>query len=320
MVHDGRRCPKLAQRTSWPLARTALAENGDVTEWVLPENLVHGVAVDPAPERHRWLDTLAGTVAALAREWDLQLGDPYQPGGQCSWVAPARGPGGEPFVLKVGWLHPEARREADALRFWDGNGSVMVHADRVADDTIALLLERCEPGLPLTTLAEPDQDPVVCGLLRALWREVPTGHTFPSLEAMCQMWADEYADAAEREPPELDQGIARDGLELFRSLAASADRHVLLATDLHAENVLSAEREPWLVIDPKPHVGDPAYDALQHMLNCDRLLTDPAGLARRVASLLDIDAQRLLLWLFARCVVESPGNPDAARVATLLAP
>ncbi len=54
---------------------------------------------------------------------------------------------------------------------------------------------------------------------------------------------------------------------------------MLLATDLHAGNVLRAEREPWLVIDPKPFVGDPTYDALQHMLNCDdRLRADPVGL------------------------------------------
>jgi streptomycin 6-kinase len=56
------------------------------------------------------------------------------------------------------------------------------------------------------------------------------------------------------------------------------------------------------------------------MLNCDRLLTDPGGLARRLAGLLGLDTDRLLLWLFARCVVESPGSPDAARVAALLAP
>jgi streptomycin 6-kinase len=295
-------------------------DNGGVHEWVLPENLVRGVAGDPAPERRRWLEKLPDTVAALVRQWDLELGDPYEPGGQCSWVAPARGPGGGRFALKVGWLHPEALREADALRFWDGNGSVAVHADRVTDDTVALLLERCEPGLPLSTLAEPDQDMVICGLLRRLWREVPAAHPFPSLAAMCQLWADEFDEAAAREPPELDPGLAREGLELFRSLPGSAARQVLLATDLHAANVLSARREPWLVIDPKPHVGDPAYDALQHMLNCDRLLADPAGLARRLAGLLDIDAERLQLWLFARCVIESPGSPDAAAVATLLAP
>jgi streptomycin 6-kinase len=112
----------------------------------------------------------------------------------------------------------------------------------------------------------------------------------------------------------------RDGLALFRSLPATAERSVLLCTDLHAGNVLAAEREPWLAIDPKPYVGDPTYDALQHILNCDeRLDADPYGLVRRMADLLDLDADRLRHWLLARCVVEAPGWPELVDVARRLA-
>jgi streptomycin 6-kinase len=64
---------------------------------------------------------------------------------------------------------------------------------------------------------------------------------------------------------------------------------VLLATDLHAGNVLRARREPWRVIDPKPFVGDPAYDATQHLRNCGvRLRSDPDGTIRRFADLLAV--------------------------------
>jgi streptomycin 6-kinase len=84
--------------------------------------------------------------------------------------------------------------------------------------------------------------------------------------------------------------------------------------------VLAAAREPWLVIDPKPHVGDPAYDPLQHMLNCeDRLRSDPRGLVGRMAGLLDLDPDRVLRWLFARCVQESAGCPALAEVARQIA-
>ena len=76
---------------------------------------------------------------------------------------------------------------------------------------------------------------------------------------------------------------------------------VLLATDLHAGNVLRATREPWLVIDPKPFIGDPAYDATQHLLNCGaRLRSDPIETIRRFADLLGVDRDRLRLWMFAR--------------------
>ncbi len=90
---------------------------------------------------------------------------------------------------------------------------------------------------------------------------------------------------------------------------------MLLATDAHAGNVLAAKRG-WLLIDPKPYVGDPAYDPLQHLLNCqERLHADPVALAGRMADLLGLDAHRLRLWLFACCVQESPGCPPLADVA-----
>lgn len=70
--------------------------------------------------------------------------------------------------------------------------------------------------------------------------------------------------------------------------------------------MLAARREPWLVIDPKPFIGDPAFDAVQHMLNCDeRLAADPRGLAHRMARMLELDPERVRLWLFARCAQES---------------
>jgi streptomycin 6-kinase len=95
---------------------------------------------------------------------------------------------------------------------------------------------------------------------------------------------------------------------------------VLLCTDLHAGNVLAAQREPWLVIDPKPFVGDPAYDTVQHMLNCDeRLAIDPVGLARRMAGLLDLDDDRVSRWLFARCAQEALGDVSMREPARRLA-
>jgi streptomycin 6-kinase len=95
----------------------------------------------------------------------------------------------------------------------------------------------------------------------------------------------------------------------------------LLHWDLHYENVLAGERGPWLAIDPKPYVGDPTYDVLQHLLNCDaRLHADPRRLARQLAGLLELDANRVLQWLFARCVIESVGWSGLADIARRLAP
>ena len=92
---------------------------------------------------------------------------------------------------------------------------------------------------------------------------------------------------------------------LFDELSAPAADDVLLATDLHAGNVLRAERQPWLAIDPKPFVGDRAYDATQHLINCrQRLRADPRGTIGRFADLLQVDHERVRLWLFARAAAE----------------
>jgi streptomycin 6-kinase len=91
-----------------------------------------------------------------------------------------------------------------------------------------------------------------------------------------------------------------------------------LATDLHAGNVLRARRERWLVIDPKPFVGDPAYDATQHLRNCDvRLCSDPDGTIRHFADLLGMAGDRIRLWMFARAAGEPRDNWNDEALMTL---
>jgi streptomycin 6-kinase len=291
----------------------------------IPPRLANAVAEDAReyPDRPVWLAALPAQVSEIASEWELELGDPYLPGGQCAWVAPARTRAGHELVLKLGWRHREAEHEAEGLLYWAGDGAVRCLAAAHLDGTDALLLERCTPARPLgSSLPEPEQDKIITGLLRHLHaRELRPGHPFRSLEDTCHVWADEFELAYARDRRGLDPRLARQGVETLRTLPATAPTRVLLCTDLHAENVLSSQREPWLVVDPKPLVGDPAFDPVQHMLNCEhRLKTDPFGLARRMAELLGNDPERVRLWLFARCVQESLDSPGARELAHRLAP
>lgn len=272
----------------------------------LPTTLAESVDRDGSPERKEWLAGLPDVVRALAERWSLTLDAPFQPGGEVSWVAPARDARGRDLVLKVGWRHVDSDHEAAGLRAWRGRGAVEVHDTIVEGTTSALLLQRCRPGTTLgQSRPEAEQDEVVAGLLRDLWREPAPGHPFRSLPEMCDEWAAEFDELYAAEPDWLDPGIVRAGTELFRGLARDyAGLPLLLVTDLHAGNIL-ADGGRWLLIDPKPHVGDPCYDVLQHMLNVDGSLTaDPIALAGRMAGLLDLDAERVRLWLFARAVVE----------------
>ncbi len=271
--------------------------------------------------RGTWAAAVPAVVRDLEERWAVRVGEPFPHHGRTAWVAPATTGQGIEVVVKVVWPHVEAEHEPDALALWDGNGAVRLLAAERLPQATALLLERCRPGTGLSDLPERDQDPVIAELLGRLWVTPPLGHVFRPLQSMCEAWADEFEGKTAPDPGGVDAGLVAEGIALLRSLPASSPVDVVLCTDLHAGNVLAATREPWLAIDPKPYVGDPAYDVIQHLLNCgDRLHADPRAVVSRMAELAELDADRVLLWLFARCVQESHQWPDLLGVARAIAP
>jgi streptomycin 6-kinase len=254
-----------------------------------------------SPERMAWLEALPSMVQELEQRWALTPDAPLNSEeSSCSYVKAVRRSSGEPAVLKISMPHMEQEHEADGLRFWNGDPTVrLLESD---DDIHAMLLERCNPGTTLRIVDELEQDVVISKLLRRLWRPVTTPHPFRPLSTMIAYWSNETKAALDQWS---DHGLVLDGLGVFKELVETTTTHVLLATDLHSGNVLRSEREPWLVIDPKPFVGDPAYDGTQHLFNCwARLRSNPDKTILRLADLLGIDNERLRLWAFARAAAE----------------
>ncbi len=262
------------------------------------------------PERTAWVNRLPDTVRNLERRWSLRVGLPFD-NASCAWVAAVALRGGTSAVLKIGMPHFEGEHEIQGLRFWNGDPTVrLIEAD---DQLGAMLLERCEPGTMLRALPEFEQDVVIARLLRRLWRRPPAPHPFRSLSAMTAHWSRETLADIEHWP---DKALVYEGLQLFEELPRTASTEVLLATDLHAGNILCSQREPWLVIDPKPFVGDPAYDATQHLLNCrGRLRSDADGTIHRIADLLGVDRERVRLWMFVRVAAEPRENWEDGSMA-----
>ena len=241
---------------------------------------------------------------ALAARWRLTSGRRSIRAGS----APGSRPPAPALVLKVGWTHDEARDEAVGLRAWDGRGAVRLLAEHRAGETTALLLERVVPGSRSPRCLGPSRTSCSPGCCGRLWIEPPAGirSLLRDVRRLGRRGGARLAG--------LDPGLVREALALFRALPRDDVTAALLATDLHAGNVLAARREPWLMIDPKPYAGDPAYDVTQHLLNDPaRLTTDPRGFARRVADLAGLDADRVTAWLFARSVVEAGDWPYDTR-------
>ena len=254
-----------------------------------------------------WTTTLPARLEALDRLWHFASLEPLVHAGRCSWIGACTLCDGTSGILKLAFPHPEGRDEIAALERCDGEPTVrLLRAHRDLD---AMLLERLRPGHPLSGLPETEQDPVIGDLLRRLHRVPPSPGAFRPLSEMIDSWRGVTLDAG------VDDGrdpcLIACGLAEFESLLGTGPEPRLLATDLHAGNVLSATREPWLAIDPKPWVGDPAFDVTQHLLNCPtRLRADPDRTVALVSEAAGVDADRARRWLFARLAAE-PGRNDA---------
>jgi streptomycin 6-kinase len=269
---------------------------------ILPDRLA--AACRGVPERTAWFEQLPNAIQELEGRWSLSIRSPWSDEASCAWVAPAVREDGTQVVLKLGMPHMEAADEIEGLRFWDGNPTVrLLEAD---SNLNALLLERCEPGTSLRDLPEAEQDIVLAELAHRLWRMPPAPHPFRPLSVMIESWMEETLAAHAKWR---DAGLVRAGLRVFEEMTDVSPDDVLLATDLHAGNVLRAQREPWLMIDPKPFVGDRAYDATQHLFNCKaRMSAAPRATIRRFAGLLDVDDERVRMWMFARSAAEPRGS------------
>ncbi|WP_326617028.1 aminoglycoside phosphotransferase family protein [Streptomyces decoyicus] len=263
-----------------------------------------------------WLDRLPGIVREIEERWELRLGAPFH-GGSCSWVAPAEHPGGGSAVLKVTWPHREADGEAPALHAWDGNGAVRLL--RRSRERGALLIERCRPGTPLGDAPLPPAErlTLAAGLLRKLWAApTPPDGELERMDMVCAEWADILQERMLRLRPGYDPGLVALGADLLRTLPTTATREAVVHGDFNTGNVLTTERRPWLAIDPKPMVGDPAYDPWPLLTQLDDPFTqpDPRRVLReryaRVADALDEDPTRLLAWSVARGVESALWSAD----------
>jgi streptomycin 6-kinase len=207
-----------------------------------------------------------------AEQWGLELEEPLDEG--ASLVVPA---GDAVLKINAEW-HFETEFEADALELWSGRGAVRLLARD--DERRAFLIERCRPGTRLWD-AGVDEIEVVCGLLPRLSVEPPPGHPFRLLADEADRWINELP---QRHAP---SRVLDAALEVFSSVDREA-RH-LVNQDLHGGNVLAAEREPWLVIDPKPLVGEREIDGVGLLRNAD----DPRSW---VDALVEIGYERERLW------------------------
>jgi streptomycin 6-kinase len=249
-----------------------------------------------------WLRQLPHLLGQCARRWSLTLLPPFEL--SYNYVAPAVTDAGLPVVLKVGVPDPELLAEIAALQHYDGRGIVQL-LDADPGQGI-LLLEQLRPGTPLFELDDEERATAIAArLMRQLWRPVGSDHPFPTVAR--------WAAGLQRLRRHFDGGagpfpapVLERAESLFAELVPSMAPPVLLHGDLHHWNILAARRQPWLALDPKGIVGEPAYEV-------GAWLRNPGPLSRRaqarrvdqLAQLLGFDRERILGWGVAQAVLSA---------------
>jgi streptomycin 6-kinase len=291
----------------------------------VPERLADTVQAWEGEAGRRWLATLPAVVAEHLDRWGLTLERVGDPGGQISLVSYVhRDDDLSPAVLKAGLVTAETEQEHEALRHWAGRGAVLlIDADPAAG---VLLLERLHGDIPLRSLAEAKAMMEAVSLLRRLWVPPADGHPFRLVRERA---ADMSAHLAEhRRLPGAGDALPLidEALETAAALIASEPEQLLLHGDFHHGNVLAADRSPWLAIDPKPVVGERAWDlAWLAQDRVDTLAGSPgprAAVRRRLHTLADaveVDRDRLRGWTLFRTVAAglwhlSVGEPGPAEL------
>ena len=260
---------------------------------------VHAMAAR-GPEWATWVDGLPKLVQSQIDEWDLTA-DGAPTHGHCSIVLPARAPDGTPAVLKVAFPDAESEHEHLALRRWGGNGAVRLL--RAEPYRRAMLLERLH-SRNLNELWDVEACEVVASLYRRI--HVPALPQLRTLAECIERWTTDLTELPRSAP--LPRRLVEQAITLGRDFAADpASTGTLIHGDLHYENVLAADREQWLVIDPKPVNGDPHYEIAPMLWNrWDELAGDTRdGVRRRFYALVDaagLDDDRARAWVVVRMV------------------
>lgn len=252
--------------------------------------------LDALPAGRVWLEALPATVRETAQRWNLELGQPFA---DChvSLVLPAQN---QDLVVKIQFPDRESRHEAAALAVWTGNGAVLL-VDHWVEKHV-LLLERCVPGIHLAKADPATGLDVIIGLLPRLW--VPATKPFGSLAAEVATWVRNLPHEYESAGRPFARSLLDEAIEVLTGLAGSQGELVLIHQDLHGDNVLRSQREPWLAIDPKPLRGEREF-GLSPMIRSYEFGHSREAVVHRLDRLsgeLGLDRERARLWAFGQAI------------------
>ncbi|MFE0130443.1 aminoglycoside phosphotransferase family protein [Streptomyces sp. NPDC059037] len=287
----------------------------------IPDGLVESQHMYAGEAGRAFIAGLPARVTEFVERWDLTVDGPSMHG-MAALVLPVVRADGTPAAVKFQVLDEETEGEPVGLRVWGGDGAVRLLDHDAGTGT--MLLERLDSARMLSTMADTRKAVLVIAELLARLTSVAAPEGMRRLGDIAAEMVDdlpgalkEIGDPAERAVVERCGGAVRE------VMGEPGDR--LLHWDLHFENVLASDREPWLAIDPKPLAGDPGFDlwpAINNRFDADDVLWRFDAMTE----VLGLDRERARAWTLGRVLQNAlweiedgrPVDEDDLEVARLL--
>ncbi|GAA1247477.1 MULTISPECIES: aminoglycoside phosphotransferase family protein [Streptomyces] len=266
----------------------------------IPDGLVESQYTYAGEPGRAFIAGLPARVEEFVERWDLRVDGPAMHG-MAALVLPVVRGDGTPAAVKFQILDEETEGEPVALRVWDGDGAVRLLDHDAATGT--MLLERLDPGRMLDSVEDSRKAVLVIAELLARLTSGPAPDGMRRLSDIAAGMLAQMPSALAAVPGPADRALLADCAAAVREVAGEAgDR--LLHWDLHFENVLAAEREPWLAIDPKPLAGDPGFDlkpAIDNRFDADEVVWRFDAMS----GVLGLDRERARAWTLGRVLQDS---------------
>ncbi|GAA2454011.1 aminoglycoside phosphotransferase family protein [Actinomadura vinacea] len=272
-----------------------------------------------------WIAGLPRLGGEFLDRWALRPDGPAAYG-MASLVLPVLRADGTPAVLKLLQVREETAGAAAGLRAWRGEGIVRLLDHDEATGT--QLLERLDATRPLSSVADDHEALTILAALMARLASVPAPAGLRRLADVAAAMLGQVTGAvpALRDPAE--RRLVRTCASAVAELVGEpGDR--LLHWDLHYDNILAGDREPWLAIDPEPLAGDPGFELLPALDNRWDEIVATGDVERAVlrrfdllTEVLGLDRRRATGWTLGRVLqnalwdIEDGGTAlDPAQVA-----
>lgn len=256
-----------------------------------------------------WLDNLPQLIKYFENKWSIKCEDPYEL--SFNYVAPATRDDGSKVVLKIVFpSKDEFLSEASALQIFNGKGCAkLLEVDK---EHFTMLLERTSPGTMLSTIANDEKATrILSSVIKKLGKPVPQTHNLQPISNITKN-IPKYKTKFKGSKNPIPMYLLDKAEDLADMLIETTKELVVLHGDLHHGNILSAERERWLAIDPKGNFGDPVFETGAMLRNSyPTLMKQPDVkdiLIRRIHIMseeLNIDPNRIQQWGLVQTVLSA---------------